>query len=181
MSVRGEVDGDAGNRLREVEAVVEIEPAKIVLVRFALAAVLADDEAGYRLQNFGRPVDGADGELRSGDRTFAGGRRHADEVFGGVLDLGQVAERSRGRHHDVRARRHQHDRVGLHGASCRHIDGPPHHAEVDQPNRQLRGSSRHVVEPIRADSISNRFERFRRTGGFQFDRDSRKDASGLIR
>ena len=178
--MRGHVDRQAGDGLGKVESVVEIESAKVVLVGFALTTVLTDDETRHRLQNFGRSVDGADGELRSGDRSFASGRRHADQVFGRVLDLGEVAERLWGRHDDVRARCHQHDHVGLHGGSGRHIDGPPHHAEVNQPNGQLRGSSRHAVEPIRAGSISNRFERFRRTGGFQFDRDSRKDASGRI-
>ena len=56
--MRGHVDRKAGDGLGEVEAVIEIESAKVVLVGFALAAVLADDEAGYRLEHFGRAVDG---------------------------------------------------------------------------------------------------------------------------
>jgi hypothetical protein len=91
--MRGHVDRKAGDGLGKVEAVIEIESTKVILVGFALAAVLTDDETGYRLQNFGRPVDGTDGELRSGDRTLAGGRRHADQVFSRVLDLGEIAER----------------------------------------------------------------------------------------
>ena len=83
VRVRGHVDRNAGDRLREVEAVIEVEPAQVVLVGLALAAVLADDHARYGFQNLGGPVDRTDGQLRRGDRAFAARRRHADEVSAG--------------------------------------------------------------------------------------------------
>ena len=130
MGVRGHVDWNARNRLREVEAVVEIEPAKVILVGLALAAVLTDDHARDGFQDLGGPVDRPDAELRGGDRAFAAGRCHTDQAFSGVLNLGQVTKRSRGRDHDVRARRHLHERVGGHHAARRDCDDPANGAEV---------------------------------------------------
>ena len=56
MGMRRHVDGNAGNGLPEVEAVVEVEPTQVVLVGLALTAVLADDHAWNRFQDLGSPV-----------------------------------------------------------------------------------------------------------------------------
>ena len=50
MRMRALVHDHAVDRGAQIGAVIEIESAQIKLVRFALAAVLADDEAGHRFQ-----------------------------------------------------------------------------------------------------------------------------------
>ena len=52
VPVGGHVDRDTAHRCGEVGAVIQIEPAQKVLVGFALAAVLRDDDAGHGLEHF---------------------------------------------------------------------------------------------------------------------------------
>ena len=52
VGVRRHVDRHAGDRRREVGAVIEVEAAQVVLVGLALAAVLADDDARHGLEHF---------------------------------------------------------------------------------------------------------------------------------
>jgi hypothetical protein len=58
MTVGGHVDGDVVDGDAEVRAVVEVEATQEVLVRFAAAAVLGDDDARHRLQQLTGTEDG---------------------------------------------------------------------------------------------------------------------------
>src|SRR5262245_62263230 len=52
-----EIDGNTRDRRCEVGSVIEIEAAKVVLIRLALAAVLTDHEAWDGLEHFSSPHD----------------------------------------------------------------------------------------------------------------------------
>src|SRR5262249_59992494 len=54
VRVRGEVQGHIVEENGEVGTVVEIEAAKKILVGFAAAGVLSDDDTGNRFQDFSR-------------------------------------------------------------------------------------------------------------------------------
>ena len=58
VRVRDEIHWNTIDARGEIGAVVEIEAAQIILVGFALAAVLRDDQARHRLQNLARTNDG---------------------------------------------------------------------------------------------------------------------------
>ena len=180
MGMRRHVDGNAGNGLPEVEAVVEVEPTQVVLVSLALTAVLADDHAWNRFQDLGGPVGRTDGQLRRCDRTLAAGRRHADEVFRGILDLGQIAKGSRGRDHDIRARRDEHERVGSHRDTGGERDIPAHATEVDQAESELGRTSRYVLEPVRAVQVRDRLEKILSAGGSEIDTDTWQHPASLV-
>ena len=88
------VDRHAGDRRREVRAVIEVEAAQVVLIRLALATVLAHDEARHRFEDFAGAHDRTLVELRRGDGALARRRRDAHEVCGRVFDIGDIAKRS---------------------------------------------------------------------------------------
>ena len=75
------VHGHTGDHHRKVGAVIQIEAAQVVLIRLALAAVLADDHSGHRLQHFTRTHDRPSIELRRGHRALAGCRCDPDEIL----------------------------------------------------------------------------------------------------
>ena len=80
MAVRAHVDGHAVDGDGEVGAVVEIEAAQEILVGFALAAVLRDDQARHRLQHLARAIDRPRLQLLARDDALAAGLRLADVV-----------------------------------------------------------------------------------------------------
>src|SRR5262249_3816070 len=90
MSMGRQVDRYTCDRRREVRTMVEIKPPQVVLVRFALAAVLADDHSGNRLENFTGPHDGTRIQLLGRDGAFAAGSRNAYNVLGGVGEIGKI-------------------------------------------------------------------------------------------
>ena len=67
-------------------------------------------------------------ELRRRDRALAGRGRDADEILGGVLDVGDVAERGRAGHDDVGVQRQR--QHGVRGYRLRRLTtdyGAPQH------------------------------------------------------
>src|SRR5262249_61846489 len=58
MAVRRHVHRHSGYRLREVGTVIEVESAQVVLIGFALAAVLGDHDAGDGLEHFAGAHEG---------------------------------------------------------------------------------------------------------------------------
>ena len=56
MAVRALVDRHAVDRNGEIGAVIEVHAAQEILVGFALAAVLRDDQTRRALEQFTRPV-----------------------------------------------------------------------------------------------------------------------------
>ena len=74
--------GMPATRRREVGAVIEVEAAQVVLVRLALAAVLADDDARHGFEHFAGAHDRPRVELPRRDRALARRLRDADEVLG---------------------------------------------------------------------------------------------------
>ena len=72
MTVGGHVDRDALDAGREVRAVVQVEAAKEVLIRLAVAGVLRDDQAGHDLQQFPHPQEWPVLKLFGEHRAFAG-------------------------------------------------------------------------------------------------------------
>ena len=111
VAMRRHVHRHARDRRREVGAVVEIEAAKVVLVRLALAAVLTDDDAWHRLEDFTGPHDRTRLELARGDRALAGGLRDADEILRRRRRIGEVGEGGLPRDRDVRAQNEVHHHV----------------------------------------------------------------------
>ena len=72
VGVGGHVHRHAVEEGGEVGAVVEIEAAQVVLVGFAVAAVLRDDDAGHELQHLGGAQGGAALDELGRDRALAG-------------------------------------------------------------------------------------------------------------
>ena len=67
------IDWHAIQRYLEVDSVIEIEASQKILIGFALATVLADDQTGNHLQYFTRPGDNAIVDLELTGRPFVGG------------------------------------------------------------------------------------------------------------
>ena len=106
---------------RKVRAVIEIESAEVVLVRLALAAVLADDDARHRLEHLAGAHHRPRVELSAGDGALTG--RLGDARPGcaaGSISVGQVGEGPLAGHRDVGAE-HQVERgVGGDGTGRGH-------------------------------------------------------------
>ena len=81
VTVGGQVDGHAVERGGKIGAVVEVEAAKEILVGFAGAAVLGDDEAGDGFKQFAGTKQGTAGELGRVHRAFGGRIGNAHEIF----------------------------------------------------------------------------------------------------
>jgi hypothetical protein len=76
MGVGAHVDRDIVDPDRHIGAMVEVVPAQKILVGFALAGMLGDDQAGRRLQDFARARHRPRVELFAGEAGLAchGGR-----------------------------------------------------------------------------------------------------------
>jgi hypothetical protein len=72
MGMRAHVDRHVVDIDRHIGAVVEIVTTQEVLVGFALAAVLRDDQSGRRLKDFARARHGPRIDLGSRNRDLAG-------------------------------------------------------------------------------------------------------------
>ncbi len=115
---------------------VEIEPSQVVLVRFPLAAVLADDHPWDRLQHFAGPHDRTRVELPGGHRTFARRVGQADQVLFRVWQFGEVPECQLPRHRDIRVERQVQDGVRR-DVLIGQRDAAPCTSKVDQIECQL--------------------------------------------
>ena len=51
---------------------IKVETAQVKLIGFALATVLAHDQARHRLENLARPIHGARLQLRAGHQPLVG-------------------------------------------------------------------------------------------------------------
>ena len=89
---------------------IEVEAAQVVLIRLALATVLAHDEARHGFEDFAGAHDRTLVELRGRDGALTGRRRDADEVRRRILDIGDVSKRPGAGHDDVGAERERQDR-----------------------------------------------------------------------
>ena len=67
------VDGHAVDLDGQIGAVVEIEAAQKILVGFALAGMLGDDQPGHGLQRLAGPQEGNGIHFRAADAHGAGG------------------------------------------------------------------------------------------------------------
>jgi hypothetical protein len=92
VPVRAHVDGHAVDADREVRAVVDIEAADEILVGFAFAAVLRDDEARHRLEHFAGAIDRRARKLFRADEPLACRLRDADVASARVegVDGGEI-------------------------------------------------------------------------------------------
>jgi hypothetical protein len=95
VTMRGHVDRHAVDRDGEIGAVVEVEAAQEILVGFALAAVLRDDQARDSFKEFA----GTGGGLCVDTRTHAG--LFAGAVFGSGPISGRGDSRAFRRRGDV--------------------------------------------------------------------------------
>ena len=86
MRVGSLIDQHAVDRRSQVRAVVEVEAAQVKLIRLALAAVLADDEPGNRLQNFAGAVDSSRFQLLLRHQTLIGRFGDAELAVARCLD-----------------------------------------------------------------------------------------------
>ena len=157
---------------------IEVETAQIVLVGLALAAVLADDHPRHRLEHFAGAHDRPGLQLSGRDRTLARRRGNADQILGGILDLGEVAERRGASNDDVGIQCERQHRIHSRRSAGRHEDLPPQHGVVDQPEGELGAPDRHDLEPIVAGAVSNRGQLARARQ--QIDRYPGQSATGLI-
>ena len=156
VRVRRHVHRHAGDRGGEVGAVIEIEAAQEVLVRLALAAVLRDDDAGHGLQHFARRASADAPRAARGDRALAGRLRDADEILGGVLDVGEVRERPRSGHGDVGVEREVQHHVEADRRAGGDVDVAPRRREVDERERHLIAARRQPIEAVTFPAVSDR-------------------------
>ena len=80
VGVGRHVDRHAVDRGGEVGAVIEVDAAQVVLVRFALAAVLGDDQAGDAFQQLARSQKRPVLELLRRNGAFGRGVGGTDQV-----------------------------------------------------------------------------------------------------
>ena len=161
---------------------IEVEPAQVILVRLALSAVLADDEAGYGLEHLRRPEDRTRFDLGRGDRTLARRVGHPDETLLGVRDVGEVGERVPRRHHDVRGDRQSQDRVDHDGVLPGDGDLLLDEAgEVRQPEGHLVGARRDARDLEQPRTIGHGPTPARQRRAGQLDADSGQRITGLSR
>ena len=98
MTVRRHVERHAVERDCEVCAVIELEPAQLVLIGLALAAVLRDDEAGNGgLERLARPAERDGVDLLAGREEFARGALRGVELLLGLLNSRLILRRGCGR------------------------------------------------------------------------------------
>ena len=76
----------------EVGPVIEVEAAQVVLIGFALSAVLADDEPRHGLEHLTGPHDRPIEDLLRGNRPFARGAGNAHEIRGRIGDIRKIGE-----------------------------------------------------------------------------------------
>ncbi len=151
VCVRRHVHRHARDRRRDVRAVVEVEPAQVVLVRLALAGVLADQEARYGLEDVRGAVDLALGDLVGRDDPHRGRVRDADEVVHGRVEVREVVKRALPRHDDVRRRRQMQAHVSRHDAGSPDVEpAPDERREAGQPEDDVEHPGREVREEVRA-------------------------------
>ena len=154
VAVGRHVDRHAGDGRGEVGAVVEVEPAQVVLVGLSLAAVLADDQPGYGLEHLGRAHHRAGVELTGGDRALAGRLGDPDQVLRRPLDVGEVGEGGLAGHGDVGGERQAHHHVGGDRAGGRHDDVAPAGGEVHEQETEPGRARWHAVEAESAAGIA---------------------------
>src|SRR5262249_20116350 len=87
VRVRGEVQGHIVEENGEVGTVVEIEAAKKILVGFAAAGVLGDDDTGNRFQDFSRTTNGTSLDFGSAGGSLGGGIGNPDEAIVAALHV----------------------------------------------------------------------------------------------
>ena len=145
VAVRRHVHRHAGHRGGEVGAVIEVEPAQVVLVGLAFAAVLADDHARDGLEHLGRAHHRTGVELAGGDRALAGRLGDPDQVLGRPLDVGEVGERGLAGDGDVGGERQREHGVAAHGrprAARRPRAGPRRSSPAGTPAGPARAARR---------------------------------------
>ncbi len=148
VRVRRQVDRHAGNRRREVRAVIQVEAAQIVLVGFPFPAVLADDQPGYGFQQLTGPHDRPRFELLAGHGTLARGECHANEVLRRAFHVNELRERALAGDGDIRRERQMQRRVDGHRLGRRHHRVPADGREVHQPEEHRIFPDAERVESI---------------------------------
>jgi hypothetical protein len=148
VCLRWQVDRHACNHGGKVRAVIEVETSEVVLIRFALATVLAGNQTGHCFEHLRGPHDRPCLQLFGRDRSLTGGTRHADQILCGVLQVRYVAKRPRPCHDDVGRQRKSEYRIGRHRLSGDDVQCPPDDGEVDQLERQFRRSCWDVLDAI---------------------------------
>ena len=168
----------AGHRRGEVGPVIEVEAAQVVLIGFALAAVLAHDQAGNGLEHLARAHHRTCIQLGSGDRSLAGSSGDAHEIRRRVLDVRDVSECARPGHDDVGAQRQRQRGVGRDRRAVRDRDRAPKHTEIEKPEGELGGPAGHIVESVCAGLV--RGGRHLARVEHQIDRHARQACASLI-
>ena len=92
-----QVDRHAGDRGREVGAVVEVEAAQEVLVGLAVAGVLGDQQAGHPFEDVGRAQRRSSLDAGGVDRAGGGGVGDAHDIGRRGDDFDVAQRRGRGR------------------------------------------------------------------------------------
>ena len=178
VPVRRHVHRHPCHRRREVGAVIEIEAAQIVLVGLALAAVLADDDAGDRFEDVAGPHDRARVELSRGDGALARGLGDADEILLGRRRVSEVGKGRLAGDRDVRAQHEVHDRVDRQRV-CADRNRAPDRREVDQRERELGAARGDGVEPVLAALVAVSVLRRCRSGA-QLDQNTWERRAGFV-
>ena len=96
VRVRRQVQRHIVQENGEIRAVVEIEAAKKILVGFAAAGVLGDDDAGNRLQDFSRTKNRTVLEFRCAHCSLGSRFGNADKVILSALHVDGGAHRANG-------------------------------------------------------------------------------------
>ena len=179
MAVGREIHRHAGNCRRQVGPVIEIEAAQVVLIRFALSAVLRDHDSRNGLQYLAAAHDRTRVELPRRGRSLTRGLRDADQILGWPLGIGDVHERPLAGHGDVGVQGQAQDDVhGGRRAAGDDREWPSNLGKVDQREIQLV-LARRQIEAITSTRIGHGL--LRRAGaGMRLDRNPGKGATALV-
>jgi hypothetical protein len=96
VRVRAHVDRHAIHAGQKVGAVVEIEAAQVILICFARAAMLSDDDAGNGLDDFAGAQEWPQRDLGVANGAFIRGVGNIEQAVGAVGDLNSIEPKHEG-------------------------------------------------------------------------------------
>ena len=96
VRMSGQVHRHAHQGSRKIRAVIQVETAQVILVRFAIARMLADDQTGYHFHDFSGAQYRAVLQLFCRHRAFAGSRSDTQQIVGFCRHLDFIQRRYTG-------------------------------------------------------------------------------------
>jgi hypothetical protein len=180
VRVGGHVDRRPRHEGGQVGTVIDVEAANVILVRLALAAVLADHHAGHRFEDLSRTEHRPLLDLFRGDDTDGTRLREPEQTVHGLVEVGEAAERSPAGHEHVRAERHAKCHLDARGAARWDVHGADGGREAGKAEVHVVPPRREVVGDEPAVGVRADWERQVADDSVHIDADPRKGASALV-